>query len=394
MKTFDAVVIGGGVIGTSIACHLARLGMTRIALVERGQIGNGTTAQSSCILRTHYSVPENVQLAKLSWTIFRDFAGYLGDAEASCGLVPCGYMIVAPEGEQAIALKASLASQRAQGIRADAIDAGQARTLMPIADFGDAAVIGYEPEAGFADAYLVTTAFARAARRLGATMLEGTTVTGLLRDGERVVGVRTDQGDIGAGLVISAQNIWTSELADWTGLDLPLRRERHIVMTLECKAHYTHAMPVFKDLGSPGMLYYRSYGGGQMLVSEGVAGEAMDTIDTNQGDVPLDTVVAVGEQVAGRFPDYAEAGLVASWTGVYDVTPDWNPVLGRAPGIDGLLLAYGFSGHGFKLAPMIGKLLAQEALGLATDVPLAPYALKRFHTGRLLKGRYGVGAVS
>lgn len=394
MKTFDAIVIGGGVIGTSIAYHLARLGLHNVALMERDQIGNGTTAQSSCILRTHYSVPQNVALAKRSWDIFRDFAGYLEDAEASCGLVACGYMIVAPEGEHAAALQASLAAQRAQGIRADKIDSLRAKALLPLARFDDAAVIGYEPDAGFADAYLVTSAFARAARRLGATVMEGVAVRGLLRDGARVSGVSTDQGEFGAGVVISAQNIWTSELAAWTGLELPLRRERHAVMTLACDQHYTKAMPVFKDLGSPGMLYYRSYGGTQMLVSEGGAGEAMQTIDINQGDVPLDTVLAVGEQVARRFPDYASAGLAATWTGVYDVTPDWNPVLGRAPGIDGLLLAYGFSGHGFKLAPMIGKLIAQQALNLPTDVSLEPYALDRFQSGRMLRGRYGVGAVS
>lgn len=394
MKSFDTIVIGGGVIGSSIAYHLARLGQKHVALIERDRIGNGTTAQSSCILRTHYSVPENVTLAQRSWAVFRDFAAYLDDPEASAGLVRCGYLIVAPEGERADALRASLAAQRAQGIEANEIDAGMAKALLPLADYGDAALIGHEPEAGFADAYLVTTGFARAARRLGATLLEGTTVTGLLRDGDRVTGVRTDQGDFSAGCVISAQNIWTSELADWIGLPLPLRRERHAVMTLACDAHYTNAMPVFKDLASPGMLYCRSYGGQQMLVSEGLAGEAMDAIDTNQGDVPMDTVLAVGEQVARRFPAYADAGLASSWTGVYDVTPDWNPVLGRAPGIDGLLLAYGFSGHGFKLSPVIGRLMAQVAAGGVPEVSLAPYALERFATGRLLRGRYGAGAVS
>jgi glycine/D-amino acid oxidase-like deaminating enzyme len=98
--------------------------------------------------------------------------------------------------------------------------------------------------------------------------------------------------------------------------------------------------------------------------------------------------------VSRRFPAYAAAGLAASWTGVYVVTPDWNPVLGHAPGLPGLLLAYGFSGHGFKLSPMVGLLIAQAALGQATDVSLAPYALERFEAGRLLHGRYGAGAVS
>jgi len=98
--------------------------------------------------------------------------------------------------------------------------------------------------------------------------------------------------------------------------------------------------------------------------------------------------------VAQRFPSFETAGVAASWTGVYDVTPDWNPVLGRIPDMQGLVVAYGFSGHGFKLSPWVGRVLAQEALQLPTDVPLAPYSLERFRTGQLLAGRYGVGAVS
>ena len=110
-------------------------------------------------------------------------------------------------------------------------------------------------------------------------------------------------------------------------------------------------MPVYKDLGSSGMFYCRSYGGTQMLVSEGTAGETLAAPDNEQGDVSMDFVARVGAQVAERFPSFETAGLASSWTGVYDVTPDWNPVLGRIPEVPGLVVAYGFSGHGFKLAP-------------------------------------------
>src|SRR3546814_366015 len=142
------------------------------------------------------------------------------------------------------------------------------------------------------------------------------------------------------------------------------------------------------------MLYCRSYGGSQMLVSEGTAGQRLDTAELEQGDIPMDYIAEVGAQVAERFPAYETAGIAASWTGVYDVTPDWNPVLGRLPGIAGLVVGYGFSGHGFKLSPTVGRVLAQEALGLPTDVSLAPYSVERFRTGALLPGRYGVGAVA
>ena len=395
MAHYESIVIGGGVIGTSIAYHLARLGQRRVLLLDRGRIGEGTTAQSSCILRTHYTVPENVLLAQAAWRVYEDFAGYLDDPEADCGLNRCGYLIAAPAGEKSDALAAALSAQRGYGIRAEVVDSRAARALLPIASFRDDELIGYEPDAGFADAYLVTAAFARNARRLGATVRENTDVTGLAISGGGVTGVQCGDETIGADRVLCVQNVWSGELARWTGVTLPLAIERHAVLSLETATDpYTRAMPVFKDLGVPGLLYYRSYGGAQMLVSEGIPGEVLAAPDTVQADVPLDKVLAVGEQVASRFPAYAEAGLASSWTGLYDVTPDWNPVLGPMPGVDGLWLAYGFSGHGFKLAPTVGLLVAQAVLGQSGAVPIDAYSLSRFAQGRLLVGRYGAGAVS
>ncbi len=398
MQSFDAIVIGAGVIGCSVAYHLARFGATRVLVLDRTQIGAGTTSQSSGILRTHYTVAENVELALASWGVFKNFAEYVGDPEASAGLVQCGYLIASPDALKLSALREGLEGQRRQGITVDELDAQQASELLPIARFDDAALIGYEPDAGFADPYLVASAFAKAARRLGVKIVEGVEVQALVRDevrnGGRVVGVETTQGRFVSDTVISAQNIWARDIERWTGIASPVSAERHVVLALRGPQPYTPRMPVYKDLGSVGMLYCRCYGGSQMLVSEGVSGETLAEPSNEQGPIPIDYVLDVGAQVAERFPSYEAADLASSWTGVYDVTPDWNPVLGRLPDVRGLLVAYGFSGHGFKLSPWVGRVLAQEALGLATDVSLAPYALERFRTGQLLTGKYGVGAVS
>ena len=394
MQSYDAIVIGAGVIGCSVAYHLARLGARQVLVLDRLQIGTGTSTQSSGILRTHYSVIENVELAKRSWSVFKDFAGYLGDEDASAGLVKCGYLICAPEGPKLEPLRQSLAGQERVGVEVRLIDAAAARELLPIAHFDDAALIGYEPEAGFADAYLVATGFARNARRLGVKIMEGVNVERLLMERNRVVGAQTSQGTFHSNTIISTQNIWATDIEKWTGVPTPVKPERHAVLALEGPDAYSFQMPVLKDLGSPGMLYCRSYGGKQMLVSEGTVGETLAEPDNEQGDIPMDYVVEVGCQVAERFPSFGEAGLASSWTGVYDVTPDWNPVLGRLPDVPGLLVGYGFSGHGFKLSPGVGLVLAQEALGLPTEVPLAPYAHERFRSGHLLTGRYGLGAVS
>ncbi|MDM0087596.1 MULTISPECIES: FAD-binding oxidoreductase [unclassified Variovorax] len=394
MKSYDAIVIGAGVIGTSVAYHLARLGCTNVLVLDRTQIGAGTTSQSSGILRTHYSVIENVRLAQASWRIFNDFSNYLQDEEASAGLVKSGYLIAAPEGAKLSPLRAALEAQRAQGIQVDLLDAHQAASLLPIARFDDAALIGFEPEAGFADAYLVATSFARTARRLGVKIKEGVEVHQLIVENGRVAGVQTSEGRFDAPTVISVQNIWSTDIERWTGIKSPVKAERHAVLALEGPEAYTFKMPVYKDLGSPGMLYCRSYGGNQMLVSEGIVGETLAAPDNEQGDISMDYMVEVGEQVAERFPSFETAGVASSWTGVYDVTPDWNPVLGRLPELPGLVVGYGFSGHGFKLSPAVGLVLAQSALGLKTEVDIEPYALERFRTGGLLTGKYGLGAVS
>jgi sarcosine oxidase subunit beta len=187
---WDAIVIGAGVIGTSVAYNLAAMGAKRVLVLERDQIGAGTTSQSSGILRTHYSVIENVVLAQQSWAVFKDFAGHLQDEDASAGLVRCGYLIAAPHGPKLEPLAQSLAAQQAQGIEVHRLSAQEASERLPICRFDDAALIGFEPEAGFADAYLVASSYARAARRLGVKFMEGECVTRLLLAQQTVTGVQ------------------------------------------------------------------------------------------------------------------------------------------------------------------------------------------------------------
>jgi len=394
MERFDAIVIGGGVTGASIACHLALFGAGRVLLLERGTIGSGTTAQSSCIVRTHYSVAENAALAHASLAILRDLRGYLDDEDADCGLNPCGLMLLAPDGPRAAALRETLAVQRALGIDAQELTVTEARAIHPLLDLDDHPVIGWEPGAGYADAYLTLSAFVRAARRRGVTVREEVAVTGLLFDGPRVVGVATSHGPVAAAIVVSAQNIWSRELGAWTGVDIPLAMSRHAVMTFEAETPYGPKLPVVMDWTAGEPIYFRCYGGTQALVGDTGDGEPLATPDTEQADVSLEHIATIGESFGRRVPSFASAGFARAWTGVYDVTPDWNPILGPLPEIAGLYVAFGFSGHGFKLSPIVGRIVAQAALGLVPDFALGPYAIERFTQGRLLVGGYGASVVS
>ena len=393
-EQFDAIVIGGGVIGASTLFQLTRLGCRRPLLLERGAIAGGMTAHSSGIVRTHYSVPINVQVARASLAMMQGFRALLDDdPQADAGLVRSGYIIVAPPGRSSDAVRHSIAHQQALGVEACLLDRRQAIEKHPWLQLDGIDAIGFEAEAGFADPYLVTTSFVRAARRRGATIRTDTAVTALIREGDRVTGVQTAAGPVHAPVVLSALNVWSRVAAGWAGIDIPVDITAHHVFTLAADAPYTQDLPVLKDLASPARLYMRA-SGGHLLVGGGHEGHPAEDPDAAELEADIDTIVDEAAQAAVRLPAFATGRLVRSWSGLYDTTPDWNPVLGPVPGVPGLHVAFGFSGHGFKLSPMIGRMLAQSMLGLETDLPITHYRMTRFDDGEPLTGAYGSGAVS
>ena len=392
--TYDAIVISAGVIGAATAYYLQRLGNHRVLVVDRGPVCGGGTAKSCAIIRSHYSIPGNTQLTLKSLGIFADFANALEDAEAQSGFVNSGYLILAAPGKWADGLRDNPAMQSGVGAETRAIDMSQARELHPGLNLDDVEIVGYEPNSGYADPYLTTSGFLSAARKRGVTVKTETPVQALARNGDRITGVRTPAGDFSAATVVSAIGPWSHGLLGPLAYDLQLEVSRHIVLTFEGDTPYAPQTPVVKDLTTANKMYFRPATGGVVLVGTGDHGDSVTGPDALDEIVSDDFVVLQGTQITQRMPEFSTARLTASWIGAYDVTPDWNPVLGSLPGLDGLHVAYGFSGHGFKLAPAIGYCLAQLILGEQPDVPLHPYRWSRFDDNELLQGRYGIGSIS
>ncbi|MCH7795228.1 MAG: FAD-binding oxidoreductase [Proteobacteria bacterium] len=393
-ETYDAIVIGAGVVGASTAFHLAKLGGLKVCVVDRGPVCGGGTAKSCAIVRSHYSVPSNTALTLRSLEMFGAFADWLEDPEADAGFVNSGYIIIAPEGDFAEKLRGNLAMQSDVGAETFVVSKEEALEHHPLLALDDAAVIGFEPNSGYADPYLTTTSFINAARAKGTVVKSGCAVTGLIEAGGRVTGVRTQDGELHGAHVVSAIGPWTRSVTEALGLEIPLEVSRHIVLTFKSDAPYAPDLPIVKDLTTANKMYFRPASGGVVLVGTGDHGDPVADADQMDENVADDFVLHQGGQLARRMPSFAEARLTASWVGPYDITPDWNPVLGPAPGLDGLTLAFGFSGHGFKLAPAVGLTLAQQVLGREPDVDIAAYGLGRFAEGRLLTGVYGVGSIS
>jgi len=393
-ETFDAIVIGAGVVGASTAFHLAKLGGLKVCVVERGQVCTGGTAKSCAIVRTHYSVPSNTALTVRSLAMFDAFQEWLEDGEADAGFVPSGYLILAPEGDFATRMRANLALQSDAGAETFVVSPEEALARHPLLNLDDVAIIAYEPRSGYADPYSTTTSFLRAARAKGVVVKTDCSVQSLAVTSGRITGVRTARGDLHAPLVVSAAGPWTRALTDGIGLDIPLEISRHTVLTFKAAAPYGRELPVIKDLTTANKMYFRPASGGVVLVGTGDYGDPVTDADAMDENVDDDFVLLQGGQLGHRMAPFAEAALTASWIGAYDITPDWNPVLGPVPEVEGLHLAVGFSGHGFKLAPTVGLVLAQTALGQTADVDIAPYRLGRFADNQLLVGAYGVGSIS
>ncbi len=392
--SFDVVVVGAGVVGASAAFHLAKLGGARVCVVDRGPVCGGGTAKSCAIVRSHYSIATNTQFTLASREMFANFQDYLGDKEADSGFVNSGYLIVAGEGEVAGRLKANLDMQAGVGAETFAVDKPEAKRLHPGLKLDDVALVGYEPKSGYADPYLTTTGFTTAARKLGVELRTGCEALEVLTEGGRVTGLSTAQGNLRAGQVLLAVGPWTRSLARGLILDLPLEVSRHVVLTFRGAAPYEKATPIVKDLTTANKMYFRPASGGVVLVGTGDHGDPVDSPDAMDENTPEDLVLLQGGQLAKRVAGFEDAELTASWIGPYDITPDWNPVLGPIEQVGNLHLAYGFSGHGFKLAPAVGLMLARTVLGEAPEVDISGYRLGRFEEGVLLTGAYGIGSIS
>jgi len=387
-QTADIVIIGGGVIGCSLAYNLARHGAKNVTLLERGAICSGGTAKSCAIVRTHYSIEANLIHAVESLKIFANFPEMIG---GDAGFHRTGYLILGPE-EHRQPMETVFRAQNEHGIDTRVLSPAEARDLHPLVQVDDVGVIGYDSLAGYCDPYLVTTSYADRARELGVKVLTDTPVTGIELNGAKIV--QTPQGSFESPTVVIANGPWANFTAQTIGLDLPYEVSRHKVIILKIGRSYEPDWPIVKDLTTPDKLYFRPETGGVVLIGTGDHGDPIEDPDTLADKVDMDHIDRIGALIAHRMPAFSDFKFTAGWTGPYDITPDWNPLVGQAPDVEGLYVATGFSGHGFKLAPTIGEGLAQTILGQKPRVPIDVYELSRFDEGKTLHGAYGIGSIS
>jgi sarcosine oxidase subunit beta len=378
VRTADVVVVGGGVEGLSIAFALCRRGRRDVLVLEREMIGSGFTAKSSGIVRCHYGVRSLAAMAWRSLEVLEDAEVALG---ADIGFHRCGYLVgVGPDDCDALA--ANIAMQREIGVDVTTIAPGDAAELFPQMHVDDFSAFGFEPRGGYADGYQTAAAFASAARRGGAVVNQGCEVKELTTCGEKVSGVVMADGErVRADCVVVAAGPWSSDLVKDLGVDLPMRTQREQLMIVD-PGEPLGEVPVLSDLVS--LQYLRPERTTDLLVGNSDHHDP-EWVDPDKYDNTLDDDYALTaiEKFSHRFPGLSEASLSSSYAGCYDVTPDYNPVIGPAP-VEGLYLCAGFSGHGYKIAPAVGDLMADILLDGTShdpDVEARDFRLNRFGEG-------------
>jgi sarcosine oxidase subunit beta len=261
--------------------------------------------------------------------------------------------------------------------------------MWPFADLSPFAAFGWEPRGGYGDAYQTAQAFAASARGAGVRIRQGAEVTALLVDGDAVTGIRLADGStVSAGTVVVATGVWTEPFLAPYGVDVPIRVVREQIVTIAPGVE-TGSVPVFSDLVS--LQYVRPEVGGDILFGNSDLSEVEEADPDNYLNRATESFVDLTvDKVGTRFPGFSGAAIRTSYAGCYDVTPDWNPVIGEAP-LEGLVVAAGFSGHGFKISPAVGRLIADLVVdGRSADprIPESDFRLSRFAENDLLKTPY------
>ncbi len=389
-ETADFLIIGGGVMGASIAYYLAQQRSGRVVLLEREALASGTTGRSGAIVRQHYSNDFTIRMAKESLIVFQHFAEQVG---GDCGFMTTGMIVTANE-HDAAALQSNVQMQQEEGVDTRLIRASEIREVAPEYSDVGVALACYEPATGVADPMATTSCFAQRARDYGANIREGVTVTHILKQQGRVTGVRTVEGDVLAPVVVLAANVWSKRLAQPLGITLPITPTRHPMVALRRPNDFggrqgMHAVAL--DLTRN--IYLRPDVGGVTLVGS--------TEDVLTASDPDNYAQGLSEQEIAHFRTTASECLPAlsravprgGWAGIYDDTPDFHPILDRLPSYDGLYCAVGFSGHGFKLSPVIGQWMVQLILTGTKPGDMQHFAFDRFAQGREIRPRYPSGVL-
>jgi sarcosine oxidase subunit beta len=362
------VIIGGGVMGLSTAYHLARAGVPDVVLVERGELGCGSTSKAAGGVRAQFSDAVNIELGARS---LRTFETFHDTFDQEIDLRQVGYLFLLDRPEDVLEFEKNVALQNELGVPSRLIDVAEAQVLSPLISTEGLLAAAYSPTDGHCTPESVVYGYAGAARRAGARLVRDCTVTEIAVSGGAITHVVTDRGSIATDTVICAAGAWSRGLGALVGVDLPVEPLRRQILTTAPIPGLDPHTPFTIDFSTS--FYFHGEGRGLLL--------GMSDPDETPGFKLAESdgwLTGLGSAIERRAPDLSEVGLRAGWAGLYEMTPDHNALVGEADGVSRFLYATGFSGHGFLMGPAIGEVMRDLYLGRPPVVDVSPLTAGRF----------------
>jgi sarcosine oxidase subunit beta len=389
ISTADVVVIGGGVNGCSTAYHLAKAGVKKVVLVEKGHVASGPTGLSSGVVRQYYTLEPLAMMARDSVKVLEHFSDIIG---GESGFVQCGIVFMNGPLDEDV-MRESVEMHQRIGIKERLLSAAELVQMEPQLNTEGIVHGAYEPDGGYADPTLVATSFAAAAEREGVVIMRNTEVTGVQVAAGRVKAVTTNKGEIATEKAVNVAGPWGRRIAQMAGVDIPLSASRHPVHVLERPDTWRTPTPVWVDLVNG--WYFKPEGKHGVMVGSLTEVEADRNVQIEgyAAKTSFDETVPYSEGIVARFPVMADGTARAGWAGLYDVTPDGMPVIDRFPEAEGFYCAVGWNGHGFKTSPALGALMAElVTTDACTRYDLSIFRRDRFDasTGKGSKSRYQI----
>lgn len=365
----EVVIVGGGIVGTSTAFHLAQLGRRDVILVEREAVGAGSTARSAGMIKLQFSGQANVKLSLLSLEIFRSLESLL---DRPIGFVECGLATLVWAGDEA-RYRENVAIQQRLGVPASFIGVPELRELNPHVVGDGLAGATWCPADGYASPSDVMSGLADAARRVGVRIQTGFPAVRVLTANGRVDAVEVADRSIECRYVVNAAGPWAAPVAATAGIDLPVVAIRRvIIVTKPMAASIPRNFPMLSDFRK--RFYMRPEVGGLLI---GVSNAEEPPSWSTEVDWPF--IERALPDVTFRLPILEQAEALTAWGGLIDYSPDHHPILGAVPGLEGFLCANGFSGHGFMHGPAAGRLIAEQIVhGQARSMDVDHLSIRRF----------------
>lgn len=376
-QTASVVIVGAGIVGASIAHHLAERGLRDVLILEKAdREATGSTARSVAGVRHQFATEVNVRLSLHSIERLKRFDQEIG---GHAELKQVGYLLLVDDPATWEAEKQAVALQRSLGVRTQLLGPGQVLDFVPQTRVDDLLGATFGPDDGYCDPHGVATGYLARARERGVRLLRSTPAVGMRRAGGRVVAVETPAGPIACDSVVNAAGPWAGRVGALAGLELPVAPYRRCVYMTQPFAPIPDRIPLTIDVGSG--FYMRKEGRSVLFGRSNESEPSSENLGVDW--VWLERVLEAG---IARFPLLEQAGLArqSCWAGLYEITPDHLPVLGRHPELPNYVDASGFSGHGVMHAPATGLLIAEEILdGRAHSIDIDPLRITRFRTGHL-----------